>query len=251
MALPVLCVVLAVICLPAGLAKKADVVEITDNNWREILEGEWMVKFYAPWCPACHKLQPEWKDFAEWGEDLNVNVAKVDVTAQPGLSGRFVITALPTIYHCKDGVFRKYQGSRTHKDFISFISEKEWESLEPMSTWFGPDSILMNGMSTLFQLSMLIRQWHNYFVDDLGVPVWGSYIIFALVTLFLGLVLGLVMVFVADYLCPAKRHRPQGRMYASKYPLTLRHKVEEPVHWMYTLACFYSSRYSPFISSTP
>ena len=39
---------------------------------------------YAPWCPACQNLQPEWESFAEWGEDLEVNVAKVDVTEQPG-----------------------------------------------------------------------------------------------------------------------------------------------------------------------
>lgn len=197
--------------LPAGVrSRKGDVIEITDNNWREILTGEWMIKFYAPWCPACQKLQPEWKEFSEWGEDLNVNVAKVDVTAQPGLSGRFIITALPTIYHCKDGIFRKYQGARTHKDFINFVNEKEWEGLEPMSSWLSPDSLLMSGMSALFHLSMYIRYCHEYFVEDLGIPVWGSYVIFGLLTLLLGLVLGLLLVFVADYLCPTRRHRPQG-----------------------------------------
>ncbi|XP_069805426.1 thioredoxin-related transmembrane protein 1 [Dendropsophus ebraccatus] len=198
------------VLLPAVLfAKKGDVIEITDDDWRDILHGEWMIKFYAPWCPACQKLQPEWKEFAEWGDDLNVNVAKVDVTAQPGLSGRFIITALPTIYHCKDGTFRKYQGPRTHKDFINFVNEKEWESLEAVSSWFSPDSLLMSAMSTLFQLSVLIRHCHNYFVEDIGLPVWGSYIIFGLMTLFLGLILGLLLVFVADYLCPTKRARPK------------------------------------------
>lgn len=39
---------------------------------------------YAPWCPACQQLQPVWKEFADWGEDMGVNVAKVDVTEQPG-----------------------------------------------------------------------------------------------------------------------------------------------------------------------
>lgn len=39
---------------------------------------------YAPWCPACQNLQPEWESFAEWGEDLEVKVAKVDVTEQTG-----------------------------------------------------------------------------------------------------------------------------------------------------------------------
>ncbi|KAG8540513.1 hypothetical protein GDO81_019149, partial [Engystomops pustulosus] len=54
---------------------------------------------------------------------------------------------------------------------------------------------------------------HNYFVEDIGLPVWGSYIVFGLMTLFLGLMLGLVLVFIADYLCPTKRQRPQGFAY--------------------------------------
>ncbi|KFO74592.1 Thioredoxin-related transmembrane protein 1, partial [Cuculus canorus] len=146
---------------------------------------------YAPWCPACQGLQPEWEKFAEWGEDLEVNIAKVDVTKQPGLSGRFVITALPTIYHCKDGEFRRYQGARTKTDFINFISDQEWKSIEPVSSWFGPSSFLMSSMSALFQLSMWIRHCHNYLTENVGIPIWGSYIVFALVTLFLGVILAL------------------------------------------------------------
>ncbi|XP_006899254.1 PREDICTED: thioredoxin-related transmembrane protein 1-like [Elephantulus edwardii] len=215
---------------PWTQGRRSDVRIITDENWKELLEGEWMIEFYAPWCPACQNLQPEWESFAEWGEDLEVNVAKVDVTEQPGLSGRFIITALPTIYHCKDGEFRRYQGPRTKKDFINFISDKEWKSIEPVSSWFGPGSVLMSSMSALFQLSMWIRTCHNYLVEDLGLPVWGSYTVFALATLLSGLLLGLCMIFVADCLCPSKRRRPP-QPYPSKKLLPessqLLKKVEE------------------------
>ncbi|XP_028677117.2 thioredoxin-related transmembrane protein 1 [Erpetoichthys calabaricus] len=186
--------------------KEHHIRAITDNNWKDILEGEWMIEFYAPWCPACQQLQKEWADFAEWGEDLDVNIAKVDVTEQPGLSGRFVITALPTIYHCKDGAFRKYQGSRTKNDFINFIDEKKWQEIKPVSSWFGPSSLAMNVMSGLFKLSMFIRHCHNYLTENVGIPVWGSYAIFALVTLFSGLTLGLILVFVADCVFPTHRY---------------------------------------------
>ncbi|XP_044515877.1 thioredoxin-related transmembrane protein 1 [Gracilinanus agilis] len=63
---------------------------ITDKNWKELLQGEWMIEFYAPWCPACQNLQPEWEDFAELGEDLEINIAKVDVTEQPGMVTPFI-----------------------------------------------------------------------------------------------------------------------------------------------------------------
>uniref|UniRef100_G3PE57 Thioredoxin-related transmembrane protein 1 n=1 Tax=Gasterosteus aculeatus aculeatus TaxID=481459 RepID=G3PE57_GASAC len=195
----------AVLTSPPVSAKPDSLREVTDGTWEEILTGEWMIEFYAPWCPACQHLQPVWKQFADWGEDMGVNIAKVDVTEQPGLSGRFIITSLPTIYHCKDGVFRKYQGARTKEDFLSFVDEQKWKAVEPISSWFGPSSFLMNSMSALFKLSMFIRRCHNYMTEQLGIPVWGSYVIFGLATLFSGLALGLLLVFIADFAFPSRR----------------------------------------------
>lgn len=54
---------------------------------------------YAPWCPACKSLEPEWKEFAKWSEQYSkVSVASTDITISPGLTGRFVVTSLPTIF---------------------------------------------------------------------------------------------------------------------------------------------------------
>lgn len=200
-----LLLVLHLTWLPVSCAKPSSLREVTDGNWEEILSGEWMIEFYAPWCPACQQLQSVWKEFADWGEDMGVNIAKVDVTEQPGLSGRFIITSLPTIYHCKDGTFRKYQGARTKDDFLSFVHEQKWKAVEPVSSWFGPSSFLMNSMSALFKLSMFIRRCHNYMTEQLGIPVWGSYVIFGLATLFSGLALGLLLVFIADFVFPSRR----------------------------------------------
>ncbi|XP_062850905.1 thioredoxin-related transmembrane protein 1 [Trichomycterus rosablanca] len=209
-------------------AKRDSLKVITDSNWEEILAGEWMIEFYAPWCPACQQLQPVWNEFADWGEDMGVNIAKVDVTEQPGLSGRFIITALPTIYHCKAGEFRRYQGARTKDDLLSFIDEKKWQSTEPVSSWFGPSSFLMNLMSALFKLSLLIRQCHNY-LTEMGIPDWGSYVIFGLATLFSGLALGLVLVFFADFVFPSRRFSSPA-YYQKKHAMEqarLRQQLEE------------------------
>ncbi|EPY74402.1 hypothetical protein CB1_002050001 [Camelus ferus] len=80
---PVAVLLLLLWGVPWTHGRRSDVRVITDKNWKELLEGEWMIEFYAPWCPACQNLQPEWESFAEWGEDLEVNIAKVDVTEQP------------------------------------------------------------------------------------------------------------------------------------------------------------------------
>uniref|UniRef100_A0A4W5PMY4 Thioredoxin-related transmembrane protein 1 n=1 Tax=Hucho hucho TaxID=62062 RepID=A0A4W5PMY4_9TELE len=175
------------------LAKPSSLKEITDGDWEDILAGEWMIEFFAPWCPACQQLQPVWNEFADWGDDMGVNIAKVDVTEQPGLSGRFIITSLPTIYHCKDGVFRRYQGARTKDDLLSFIDEKKWQGIEPLT------------LTVYFLLFSPLQRCHNYLIEHLGIPVWGSYVIFGLATLFSGLVLGLILVFIADFVFPSRR----------------------------------------------
>ena len=68
----------------------------------QVTSGEWMVKFYAPWCPACRSIEKEWSGLGAWAHNLADGpldgVAEVDVTQAPGLSGRFIITSLPTIF---------------------------------------------------------------------------------------------------------------------------------------------------------
>lgn len=163
-----------------------------------------MVEFFAPWCPACKALGPIWKDFSAWSKDLGVRVAHVDVTANPGLSGRFMVTALPTIYHVKDGVFRQYRGSRDKESFINFIEEKKWQSVEPVSSWKSPQSIQMSLVAQFFKLSMAVRALHTTLVDYYGIPYWGSYMLFAVGTIVVGAVLGLLIVFIIDAVYPPK-----------------------------------------------
>merc|ERR1712241_1635865 len=112
-----LLVLLMASCLVATTT--ADLTVIQEDEWRQLLKGEWMVEFAAPWCPACRALQPTWEEFAGWSEDLEVGVGQVDVTASPGLSGRFMVTALPTIFHVKDGVFRQYRSGREWSQYQS------------------------------------------------------------------------------------------------------------------------------------
>ncbi|XP_020664681.3 thioredoxin-related transmembrane protein 4 [Pogona vitticeps] len=178
--------------------------ELSGSNWSLLLQGQWMVEFYAPWCPACQQMESAWEAFARSSKDLELSVGKVDVTQEPGVSGRFFVTTLPTIYHAKDGVFRRYRGSRSLEDLQDYILERKWESVEPVAEWKSPSSILMHGMAGLFHLSGWIRQIHNYLTGTLELPVWGSYAVFILATLLIGLILGLILVLLADCFCPPK-----------------------------------------------
>ncbi|XP_009704255.1 PREDICTED: thioredoxin-related transmembrane protein 4 [Cariama cristata] len=168
------------------------------------------VRNYAPWCPACQQIELTWESFAKESEHLDITVGKVDVTQEPGLSGRFFVTTLPTIYHANDGVFRRYRGSRTLEDLQGYVLERKWEAVEPVAGWKSPSSIMMHGMAGLFHLSGWIRQIHSYLTGTLGIHVWISYAIFILATLLIGLFLGLILVLISDCLCPSKsRYRAE------------------------------------------
>ncbi|XP_074845447.1 thioredoxin-related transmembrane protein 4 isoform X2 [Carettochelys insculpta] len=199
-------------------------------NWSLVLQGQWMVQFYAPWCPACQQIEAAWENFAKQSEHLDTTVGKVDVTQEPGLSGRFFVTTLPSIYHAKDGVFRRYRGSRTAEDLQGYILERKWEAVEPIAGWKSPSSITMHGMAGLFHLSGWIRQIHSYFTGTLGIPVWGSYAIFILATLLIGLILGLILVLISDCLCPPKaknRAETSEMIEKENVELTALEEVEE------------------------
>ncbi|CDW52166.1 Thioredoxin domain containing protein [Trichuris trichiura] len=159
-------------------------------------------KHHAPWCPACKDLGKAWSSFAQWSKDLNIKVADVDVTANPGLSGRFLVTALPTIFHVKDGVFRIYNGPRDKEDFIAFVEKKKWTIIDPLPSWKHPSSIQMSVVSHFFRLSMAVRDLHVTLIEKYGFAAWMSYTLFGAVTLFLGCVLGFFIVFIIDRIFP-------------------------------------------------
>ncbi|CAO1417007.1 unnamed protein product [Diamesa serratosioi] len=183
---------------------------LNEDNWTDLLKGEWMVEFYAPWCPACKNMEAVWDDYGSWANDLSIKVAKIDVVLSPGLSGRFFVTALPTIFHVIDGQFRQYRGSRDMNSFMTFVEEKKWEKIETVQSWKKPDSIPMGILSSFFKLSHFLKELNLTLLKDYGLPVWGSYAIFAIATILLGAVVGLILVCIIDFIWPQKATQRQS-----------------------------------------
>ncbi|XP_065368435.1 thioredoxin-related transmembrane protein 1 [Calliphora vicina] len=190
--------------------KQQSLIELNEDNWRQMFKGEWMVEFFAPWCPACKNLAPVWERFAASASEINVNVAKIDVTTSPSLSGRFYVTALPTIYHVKDGEFRQYRGSRDGDALMFFVRQKQWTKLEPISSWKKPDTIHMSVLSYFFKLSHTLKDFNGRLQEEYGLPTWGSYALFTIGTIFVGAALGLMLVCVVDFLYPPKKLQRQS-----------------------------------------
>ncbi|XP_055634952.1 thioredoxin-related transmembrane protein 1-like isoform X2 [Toxorhynchites rutilus septentrionalis] len=197
-------VVFGCLILVGFIAGKSQVIELDESNWDRMLKEEWLVEFYAPWCPACKNLAPIWDDLSTWSDDLSIKIAKVDVTTSPGLSGRFFVTALPTIFHVLNGEFRQYKGPRDLNSLMTFVEEKKWQSLEPVSAWSKPNSIQMSLVSQFFKLSHYLKELNVMLSKEYGLPVWGTYVLFAIGTILLGAILGLILVCVIDYMFPPK-----------------------------------------------
>jgi len=181
----------------------SNVIQINDENWKQILKGEWMVKFFAPWCPACRSMVDTWIDFGKWTDDLNIDgVGEVDVTQSPGLSGRFLITSLPTILHVKDGEFRQYTKKREKDSLIDYVEKLEWKQEVVLPSWKHPDSIQMGVVASFFKVSMELRNIHSLMTEQYELPSWSVYVMFATVTILVGALLGLMLVFCIDCVLP-------------------------------------------------
>jgi thiol-disulfide isomerase/thioredoxin len=114
--------------LGGGNHDNGSVIVLTDANFEKLTsKGKWFVDFYAPGCVWCDKLEPIWKEFAaENSTSTSVNVAKIDVTANPRMTKKFGIGPVPSIKFMVNGNrVEDYKGERTVKDFIQFVSRRK------------------------------------------------------------------------------------------------------------------------------
>ncbi|TPP65476.1 Thioredoxin domain containing [Fasciola gigantica] len=181
-----------------------DVFRLNSSNWKKVLDGDWMVEFYAPWCPACRQFGPIWEQLSNT-EGLNVKIAAIDVTESPVLSFLFFVNRLPTIFHVKNGVYRQYDGARTLEDLKTYVFQDGYKTITPVPWYLSPSSKHMQFFCHFMDLGLAITQTHQSLIDS-GYSFYVSLIIIALGTVFVGLVLGVCLVIFCDCFCPP---RPQ------------------------------------------
>ena len=81
------------------------IIEVTDQTFEELVlknEKPVVVDFWAVWCGPCKLVAPEMEKLAEKYDGV-IDVAKVDVDANPGLSQMYQIMSIPTIAYFKPG----------------------------------------------------------------------------------------------------------------------------------------------------
>lgn len=71
------------------------------------------------------------------------------------------------VFSVINGEFRQYKGPRDKDSFTSFVEEKKWEQVEPISNWKAPNSFQMSVVSSFFKLSQTLRVRTFYFFFDI------------------------------------------------------------------------------------
>jgi thioredoxin domain-containing protein 10 len=116
----------AVVCIPFLLLLQhpvdgaGKVLELSDRFLPLRKEGLWLMKFYAPWCGHCKKLEPVWKHVAQSLVETPIRVGRVDCTRFTAVASEFAIKGYPTIMFLKGDDVYTYEGDRTREDIVAF-----------------------------------------------------------------------------------------------------------------------------------
>jgi protein disulfide isomerase family A protein 3 len=90
-----------------------------------------LIEFYAPWCGHCNTLAPKYEELGQKLAGEEVEIVKMDATANEVPAG-YDVRGFPTLYWLPKDTKKPevYHSGREVKDFIKFIAEKATTELK-------------------------------------------------------------------------------------------------------------------------
>ncbi|CAG5121544.1 unnamed protein product [Candidula unifasciata] len=82
----------------------------------------WFVDFFAPWCPPCMRLLPEFKKASKF-YGSKVNFGTVDCTVHGNLCNLYNIHSYPTTIFYNQSIPYQYHGQHRMQDMLDFITD--------------------------------------------------------------------------------------------------------------------------------
>jgi len=100
--------------------------ELVTNNKKDVL-----VEFYAPWCGHCKKLTPVYEELGEKMAGEDVEIVKMDATAND-VPPQFNVRGFPTLFWLPKSskTPKSYEGGRELDDFVKYIAEHATDPLK-------------------------------------------------------------------------------------------------------------------------
>ncbi|CAO3644738.1 unnamed protein product [Cunninghamella echinulata] len=125
------------------LACYSQVVKVTDTNFDQVVKK--LTNGYADWCGYCKHFDPKYKEAEKKAKSTiydTIFFGQVNIDENPALAARFFVSRLPSVYHIKDHQVRSLSPlPRTSDQFVSFLENKEWETIQPIGYWQSPFGI--------------------------------------------------------------------------------------------------------------
>ncbi|KAH9515640.1 Protein disulfide-isomerase tmx3 [Bulinus truncatus] len=131
----------------------------------------WLVKFYAPWCGHCKKLDPIYKEVARELQTANsgVKVAKLDCTRYSQIASELSVKGFPTIMFINGDKVYTHRGDRTKEDILEFVLKAQGPTLRRLSSVGKFNEALGHHSGSVFFLYIgdddehndLYRKYHN------------------------------------------------------------------------------------------
>ncbi|KAF9418983.1 hypothetical protein HW555_004310 [Spodoptera exigua] len=109
------------------------VLELSDKFIDISNEGMWFVKFYAPWCAHCRRIEPIWAHVAQSLYNSPIKVAKVDCTRFMAVATHFKVRAYPTIMFIKGPYRHEYIGERVKEDMVNYALRMSQPAVQRLS----------------------------------------------------------------------------------------------------------------------
>jgi protein disulfide isomerase len=96
------------------------IVHLTSDDFeKKTADDMWFIMFHAPWCGHCKQLAPTWNSVA-YHLKGQVNVGKVDCTANGRICQQMNVQGYPTLKIVQGKESTEYRGSRQIDEILNF-----------------------------------------------------------------------------------------------------------------------------------